>query len=72
LLIATVDASTFSLGGGNIMLNHSDTNATSSTDPNDFLINTIFDNVSVSAVPEPATMAVLGIGALALMRRRRK
>ena len=70
LLIATVDASSFSLGGGNIMLNHSDINATSSTDPNDFLICTIFDNVSV--VPEPATMTVLGLGALALMRRRRK
>lgn len=30
-----------------------------------------YDNVSVTVVPEPATMAVLGAGALALMRRRR-
>jgi hypothetical protein len=30
-----------------------------------------FDNVNVGAVPEPATFAVLGIGALAILRRRR-
>lgn len=30
------------------------------------------DNLVVDAVPEPATMAVLGLGAAALMRRRRK
>jgi PEP-CTERM motif len=31
-----------------------------------------FDNVSVSVVPEPATFAVLGLGAIALIRRKRK
>ncbi len=30
-----------------------------------------FDNISVNPVPEPATVAVLGLGALALVRRRR-
>ena len=30
-----------------------------------------FDNVRVSAVPEPASLAALGIGALAFLRRRR-
>jgi hypothetical protein len=31
-----------------------------------------YDNLSVGPVPEPASMAALGIGALALLRRRRK
>lgn len=36
--------------------------------PNAFL----FDNVSVQAVPEPASFAALGLGALAMLRRRRQ
>ena len=31
-----------------------------------------YDNFSVTPVPEPASMAILGMGALALIRRRRK
>jgi len=31
-----------------------------------------YDNLNISAVPEPASMAALGLGALALIRKRRK
>jgi len=70
-LIATV--SSFTLGSDNIFLGQFDINGTSSTDPNArALLFGLVDNVNVSAVPEPATIAVLGIGALALVRRRRR
>lgn len=36
-----------------------------------FGTNTTLDNFQASAVPEPASMAALGLGALALLRRRR-
>ncbi len=69
LLIATVNASTVALGGSNILLNMFDTNATVALDPN-HLNFVLYDNVSV--VPEPATMAVLGFGALAMLRKLRR
>jgi hypothetical protein len=69
-LLATVDLTTVTLGGGNILFGHSDTNGSSSTDPNDFLLNvTLIDNVVVT--PEPASLALLALGGLAIVRRRR-
>jgi hypothetical protein len=68
--IATIDLTTVTLGGGNILFGHSDTNSSSSTDPNDFLLNvTLIDNIVVT--PEPATLALLGAGVPLLLRRRR-
>ncbi len=62
---ATIDLSTVTLGGGNIFFGHSDTNSSSSSDPNDTLLNvTLIDNVSV--VPEPGTLML----SLVLARRR--
>jgi hypothetical protein len=74
LPIATVDLTTVVLGGGNIFFGHSDSNATSSTDPNDgALLFTLIDNVAVNAaVPEPGAIGVLVLGALITLRRRNR
>jgi len=70
-LIATMAYGT--PGGTNIAIGQSDINATSSTDPNaGALLFGLVDNVQVTAVPEPATMVVLGLGAAAVLRRRKK
>jgi len=34
--------------------------------------NAYFDNIQIESVPEPTTLAALGLGGLALLRRRRK
>jgi hypothetical protein len=59
LLIATVDVSTITFGGGNILFLHSDINATSSADPDaPFTAFGLVDNVRVERLPsgpaEPA------------------
>lgn len=72
LQIASVDLSTVTLGGGNIFFGHSDVNATSSTDPNDgALLFTLIDNINVTAVPAPGSIALLGLGGLFVSRCRR-
>lgn len=71
LLIATLTNATFS--GDQLFFAHSDINATSSTDPFSNLSSFgLIDNVQVEAVPEPATLAVLGLAAAAALRRRKK
>jgi hypothetical protein len=73
LPIVTLDATTVILGGDNIFFGHSDTNATSSTDPNDTaLLFTLIDNVEVTVVPEPGTLALVGLAVPALLRLRRR
>lgn len=69
-LLATVDITGMTLGGGNILFGHSDINAGSSADPDaGDLLFTLIDNVNV--VPEPAGLSLLALGGLALLRRRR-
>ncbi|MCC7409054.1 MAG: hypothetical protein IT442_13375 [Phycisphaeraceae bacterium] len=71
LLLATVDASEMTLGGGNIFFGHSDTNASSSTDPNDAaLLFTLIDNVVVT--PEPGSLTLLTLAALTLIAPQRR
>lgn len=71
-LIATVDASAVTFGGGNIFFGHTDTNGTSSTDVNDMnLLFSLIDNVVVSQVPEPGALSLLAAAGLLAIRRRR-
>ena len=74
LLLATLNASDDTANtGDNILLMYSDTNTTSSTDPNDVnLLFGLFDNLRVTMVPEPSALALVGLGGLAMMLRRRK
>lgn len=73
LLIATVDATTATLGGGNILLMYSDSNAASSSDVNDVnLLFGLYDNVRVETVPEPSSLALIGLAGAALAIRRKK
>jgi hypothetical protein len=67
LLMATIDLTTVTLGGGNIFFGHSDINAGSSADPlRADLLFTLIDNVIVT--PEPGSLLVLALGLL--LRRR--
>ncbi len=73
-LIATADVTGLTLGGNNLFLGMFDINATSSADPNDFLITAIFDNLTVTQVPEPSMLALSllgGLGVLLFVRRHR-
>ncbi len=72
VLLATVDTTDMTLGGGNIMFGHSDINGGSSSDPDRAdLLFTLVDNVEV-VVPEPASLLLLGFGGLLLMLLRRR
>jgi hypothetical protein len=74
LVMARVPRAGLTTGGGNIFFGHSDTNAGSSADANDTLLNvTLIDNVVVESIPEPASLslaALVGMAGLAARRRR--
>lgn len=73
LLIFTVDASTLTFGGGNILFVQSDVNSGSSTDPNAATYAFgLFDNIVVEAVPEPSSLALGLVGAASLLLARRR
>lgn len=72
ILIATVPLTDDTvLTGDNIFFGHSDTNTTSSTDPNDgALLFTLIDNVRVIPEPSAGLLLVFGVVRIAGARRR--
>ena len=69
--LARVDLSTVTLGGGNILFGHSDTNPGASADANRATLNvTLIDNIDVTAIPEPASAMLLVIGLVAALTGR--
>jgi hypothetical protein len=73
LLIASVDATTAgTLGGGNILFSQYDINSSVSTEATSAdLLFGLFDNVRLSPIPEPSTMALALLGVLGLLAARR-
>jgi hypothetical protein len=70
-LLATIDLTTVTLGGGNILFGMSDTNAGASVDAtHPQLLFTLVDNVQV--IPEPGTLTLVVAMALGLVACRRR
>lgn len=74
VMLASLDATSLgTLGGGNIAIGTSDVNSSTTRHPS--LVFLLVDNLSVTAVPEPSTVALGimgGAAALSLALRRKK
>lgn len=74
ILLATVDISLAGneLNGTNIALAHFDVNSTTTNADGDPLLFGLFDNVTVTIIPEPSTMLLGGVVAVFGLRRIRR
>jgi hypothetical protein len=71
--ITTSPASAVTFAGSQISLGNDDTGLSGSSTANNQLFNAeIFDNFTVTLIPEPGMLSLLGLGALALFGRRHK
>lgn len=70
--ITTVPDANVTLAGSQVSLGNDDTGLTGSSAANNQLFNAeIFDNLTITALPEPASLSLVGLGAAACLRRRR-
>jgi hypothetical protein len=71
--IATVPDSAVTFGGSQVSLGADDTGLTgSSAALNQTLNADIWDNLTINAIPEPASISLLGLGAAGLFLARRR
>src|SRR5205085_12372948 len=70
--IATVPLTDFTTGGSQVTLGNDDTGLSGNSSANNQLFNAeIFDNLVITDIPEPATLSLLALAGLPLLRRRR-
>jgi hypothetical protein len=72
-IITTVPDSALTFGGSQVSLGADDSGLTGSSAANNQLLNAdIWDNLTITAVPEPASISLLGLGAVGLLLARRR
>jgi hypothetical protein len=71
--ITTVPDSALTLGGSQVSLGADDSGLSGSSVANNQLLNAdVWDNLTITAIPEPTSISLLGLGAVGLLLARRR
>jgi hypothetical protein len=71
--ITTVPDSALTLGGSQVSLGADDSGLSGSSVANNQLLNAdMWDNLTITAIPEPTSISLLGLGAVGLLLARRR